>query len=477
MTEWITHPLSRMVTVKQPGAPAYIAGISASTTAQAGYFTDQYGNPKLWVFDWMEGLFTNAGRWNGSGGGTWQQDFSSYCSERAAQGLSAVLIEPVGAISTGGVFDNGNTWDNVAPFNTGQDPTSGLNGTYWARLDYLLATALTAGIIVMPILDIEYNGNAGQCYAGWTSADYQAYGAALGARYRYQPNLIWICGDDSFPGTFDSSFDAFLTGLSGAGDTHLVSALWQAEYTSRYRTDTSLQAAWGAAHSAFNHVYTYNCGYFCIEYAYGEVANQGASSLLPAVWGNGYHYQGGTAYSSTFDRALRQECWWTLTAGARGIITYDVANYNWDAGTCPATITSHWFFANNLKNIVTAYTSWTGWNQLLPDLSSALVTAGRGTRATGFTAGGGGGAYEPAFTNNWVTASKTPDGKLAVCYLPVSTTITVNTSLLAAGWNANWVDPVTCATSSAGTGGSYNSTAKGSNSQGDPDWVLVFQAP
>ncbi len=49
--------------------------------------------------------------------------------------------------------------------------------------------------------------------------------------------------------------------------------------------------------------------------------------------------------------------------------------------------------------------------------------------------------------------------------------------MLASGWAASWIDPISGATSSAGSGPTFNSTAKGNNSQGDPDWVLVFQAP
>ena len=452
----------------------FIAGVSASASTQAGYFTDQHSNPRLWVCDQMYGLVGNAGRWNGSGGGTYQQDYDSYWSERAAQGVTAVLVELVSSLPDGGVYDNGNTWDNVPPFNTGQDPASGLNSTYWTRFDYLLNSALKNGLTVFPIFDITYNSASGECFNGWTNTQYQAFGAALGGRYKNQPNLMWMFGDDTFPTTYDTFFDSILAGLSGAGDTHPLTAMWLAEYTSRYETDNNLESAWGTAHSAFNSCYTYNAGYWCIEYAYGEVVNEGAAALLPVVWNNGYHYSGGTTYDHTNDRAMRQEVWWCLAAGARGVTTYSHNNYLWNAAGNPATVTSDWFFANSLNNVVSTYQSLTNWQKLLPDLSSSFVTAGRGTRVAGLTSGGGGGAYEPSFANSWVAASITPDGTLAVCYLPNATTITCTTSMLAAGWAAHWVDPITCAASSAGAGPAFNSTAKGSNSQGDPDWVLVF---
>jgi hypothetical protein len=39
------------------------------------------------------------------------------------------------------------------------------------------------------------------------------------------------------------------------------------------------------------------------------------------------------------------------------------------------------------------------------------------------------------------------------------------------------MDPVTGATTTATVGSSYNSTAQGANSQGDPDWVLILASP
>jgi Protein of unknown function (DUF4038) len=482
VTTWVYRKRSRIVGAPPPPSgptgPAVITGVTASTTTQAGYFTDQYGTPCLLVWEEPYGLLTNAGRWNGSGGGTWQQDIDNYCAARAAQGVNSMLLEFIGAPDLGGVYANGNTWDNVAPFVTGQDPTSGLNSTYWARVDRMFSSALANNLTVTPVLDItESIGRGGTCFIGWGTTQYQAFGAALGTRYASQPNLFWLVGDDSFPGDYETYWAAFLTGLRGAGDTHMLGVWYQDGYTSRYDTYANTLATYGTANSAFNACYTYNCGYWIIEYAYGEVANQGASALLPVVWLDGYRFSGSSTYDSTNDRAWRQEIWWTLTAGARGITVYSTNNYEWNSSGAPGTVTTDWGFVNCLPNIVSTYQSWAGWWTLLPDLSSAFVTAGRGTRVGALISGGSGTPYEPAFTNSWVSASITPDGKLAVCYLPNSTTITCTTSMLASGWSAHWIDPITCASTSAGTGPTFNSTAKGSNSHGQPDWVLVFQAP
>jgi hypothetical protein len=460
---------------------AYITGLSASTSTQGGYFTDSTGAPRLWVCAQPWGLVGNAGAYNGSGGGTWQQDIDTFIATRAAQGVTAILVYPIQNVDNGAAtFGNGNTWDNVAPFNTGQDPASGLNPAYWARVDYMLNSALNAGMVSLVNIDLTYNVGTGRCFNTWGTTQYQAWGAALGARYAAQPALEWNFGDDTFPTTFDTFYDAFLTGLASAGDTHRISAMWSGEYTSRYETDNNLNSAWGTAHSAYNFVYTYNCGYFCVEYAYSEVASHGASALLPVVWGNGYYYGGGATYSSLADRSYRQEIWWTLTSGARGFAAE--SNQRLWPSSAPGSAATQWFFVNSLPNITAAFTSLQGWYNLLPDLSSALVTAGRGTRVTGLVSGGSGTPYEPAFTNSYVTASKTPDGTLAVLYFPNAATVSINQALLATGYGAKWMDPVTGATVAATKAATYNSGAVDGakpilNSQGDPDWVLVLSTP
>ena len=456
---------------------SYITGLGG--TPGAGWFTDSNGHPKLWVATETWGLPINAGQWNGSGGGTVDQDYDNFFSQRAAQGFTVCMTDPVW--TSHNTAYNGDTWDGLTPLVGGStDPSSaGLNSTFWARIDYMFSSAASNGITIgLDIANIgDDTGLSGQWQNSWTTTQWQAWGALVGARYKSTPNLIWLVGNDMFSPYSDTVLAAVYTGVTGTGDTHMWGAWYNAECTSRYDTSTNTAEPWGTSYSAFNFGYTYNCGYWVTEYAYEEIADEGASTLLPVIWGDGFFWNGssGSGYDSTQDRALRQEWWWCLASGARGVLGEAENVYPWSVGSCVTAVTGDWFFANNALNIVTAFTGLTGWYKLIPDTSSALVTAGRGTRASGYSSGGGGGQYEPAFTNNYVAASKTPDGSLAVLYLPASTTITINQALLTAGYTATWVDPVSGAKTAATPGSTYNSTAKGSNSQGDPDWVLVFQ--
>lgn len=459
----------------QVSGPTYITGIGGvDSSTNAGYLVDSNSNPKLWVATETWGIIVNAGAWTAGGAPTnYETEMNNFLSARAAQGFNVVMTDPIWSESQNTKSSGGNTWDSVTPLVGGStNPSSaGLNNTFWTRVDYLISTAESYGITIGLVL---YNSNDSGLNHTWTNAEWQSWGGLIGARYASTPNLIWLLGNDAFPTGDDAHWPSIQTGLTGAGDSHPIVAWYSAEYTSRYETDNNLEAAWGTSNSLINFTYTYNAGYWVMEYAYGEVANEGAAVLIPPIMGDGYFYQGGATYSSTLDRALRQEWWWVLASGSRGVLGESEGVYPWTASSAVTNVTAEWFFAHNTANIVTAFTGLTDWQLLMPDRSSAFVTSGRGTRVSGFASGGSGGQYEPAFTNSYVAASKTPTGSLAICYLPNHTTITVNTALLASGWNAYWVDPITGTATSAGTSGTYNSTSKGTNSQGDPDWVLVF---
>ena len=116
-----------------------------------------------------------------------------------------------------------------------------------------------------------------------------------------------------------------------------------------------------------------------------------------------------------------------------------------------------------------------------------FVTGGRGTSLpiapsdTGASYTGYSGGTDIGSRSWYVTASITPSGSLAVLYLPDATgtenggPVTINTSKMAAGFTAHWMDPVTGALTSTAAGSSYSTEM--TNSLGENDWVLVLQGP
>jgi hypothetical protein len=109
------------------------------------------------------------------------------------------------------------------------------------------------------------------------------------------------------------------------------------------------------------------------------------------------------------------------------------------------------------------------WFNLVPDQNHSVVTAGYG---------------EPSSSNfpindSYVTTAASPDGTLAVSYLPARQTITVNLAAFSGTVTGRWFDP-TNNTFSAVTGSPFNNTGAiqltpgGNNSEGSSDWVLLL---
>jgi len=442
-----------------------ITGLTTTGDGSVGYFHDQFGNPRMVLGDAPWAITGNAGRWNGGG---WQSDYATYLANRASQGFTIIYTKLLSSTQDGGVYDNGSTWDDVNPFKTTADPSSGMNEAYWERIDYMIASALSQGITMfLNIVGHNYDMSNGPL-AGWTVAQYQDYGTLVGQRYGSAANIVWMNCDDYF-GTYDTQVNALITSLRSAGAAQPLAIENMAESTSRRTLDTDTVLPLGSEDATFNWVYSYNVTYFGTEFAYEE------PSPIPVIWGDGYFYENQNLPSE--ELLMRSLAWWALSSGARGIVTGSEAIWQWDSGSLAASSSEHWF-TSVAGPIRAAYEALPGWNELVPDTSSELVTSGRGTHAKSYASGGNGGEYTGS-TDSYVTASRTPDkgsgSSLAVIYMSHASTIGINEAMMAPGYVAYWMDPATGAKTSATTGSSYTSPA--TNSVGGPDWVLVLQAP
>jgi hypothetical protein len=157
---------------------------------------------------------------------------------------------------------------------------------------------------------------------------------------------------------------------------------------------------------------------------------------------------------------------WALTSGSPGEL-YGSEKV-WDAAPRSAALRTR--AVRQLSALRRAFQRFPGWHRLVPDFSSAFVTAGRGTK------GGASGEYFPGDTgSDYVTGARTPDGRLAVLYLPDATrTVRIDPSKLGPGYTARWVDPADGSSHGTATGAAYSRTA--ANGAGDHDWLLVLTA-
>jgi len=466
--------------------PAYITGIASDSTT-GGYFHDQYGQPRFLMMDNPWAIIFNAGEWNG---GDWRADMSAYLTSKQAQGYTGAYCSAIGNLDNDGSYNNGNTWDNVPPFTGGGHPDAGLNNAYWQRVDYFISTAAACGITVL--LNIAYtadgssgNGNfasgAALDPATTTAAMYADYGTAVAQRYASAKNLIWMFGNDYYA-TVETQFGEIWSAVTATGDTHAMSVHVYPESDDRYDFENTSYGSSGSGFAAANAqwmwVYTYNVTYFGIEQSYGEHAAKGVPMLF-AMWGDGFFFDVG-GLNITNDQMIRQMAWWTLASGGRGMTGTSNDVWPWSSVSLSDSQTQNWY-ANVAGKVRAAYEALPGWHRLVPDTSSALVTAGRGTRSPGIASGS---LYDGG-TDNYVAASRTPDtgggSQLAVIYGAKAWNITIDQTKMASSYTPTWIDPATGAAYAGTKGSTYNSGAADgskpvSNSQGDPDWVLALKA-
>lgn len=431
---------------------SFFTQVLGSGTGQ--YPADASGNPWMFRGDFCWSLIQNSGQ-GGAGGGTYEQDMTNYLSTRWGQGFNQTYGALVTCTALGGTNDNGETFDGVVPFTSGV--VGNLNNAYWDRVDYLVSAAESQGMTVMLNVAPTETFSAGCVFASATTGQCTNYGSALASRYGSASNIWWSFGDDYFE-TYDAEYTAILDALRSGGDTHPVTIENFTETDSRYYPYNGSTNTWGLDNATVSLVYSYNTWYTNVEYAYTE-SSPVCVALLDGWWDNGTDFG-------------RNMSWWALSSGSRGhhygnsgTISYTQAGFISDLTSDTDGINqgTYWSIFQGLGN----------WWKLVPDTSSKLVTAGRGTHlapiATDGTPYTGG--------NTYVSASLATDGTLAVIYNPAANTQTISVSGagMNPGYSASWVDPANGAKTNAGIHSTYTNAS--TNSVGENDWLLVLQAP
>jgi hypothetical protein len=428
-----------------------------TASANGRYLVDQSGNPFLIVGDAPHSLIANLS----------QNDAAIYLANRASNGFNALWVEALCYPYTGGRSD-GSLLDGTLPFTRkiagGYYDLTAPNPDYFAYVDTVLNMAGTNRLLVLldPCetggwLNTMVNNGSNSCWA---------YGQYLGNRYQSYSNLIWISGNDydetkwSIP-TNDVCVTALAAGIASVDPSQLQTVELGANYDN---PDSLSDSDWWPL-IQLNAVYDYSQQYAGCWHAYNR------TNFLPVILAEA-HYEGEVNGFPSDNvelgtpLVLRHQEYWTILSGATGQLYGN--KYIWP-------FLSGW--QTNLSTVGvrqlgynTAFFQTRAWYNLAPDQNHNLVTAGYGTFATN-------GLIS---TNDYATSAITPDGSLAVIYLPVNTTLTVNMSALSAPASARWYDPTGGGYAAISSSPFYNAgsqyfTPPGSNGIGDPDWVLVLE--
>jgi hypothetical protein len=177
-------------------------------------------------------------------------------------------------------------------------------------------------------------------------------------------------------------------------------------------------------------------------------------------------YEGEHYY--TGPETLRRQEYWTILSGATG--QFYGNRYTWQfSHGWPSHLDT---IGSRQMTFVTNLFVRRPWYELVPDSGHRLVVAGYGVNASS----------DDVNSNDYVTAARTPDGKLAIAYSPGGTPIEVDLSRMRGHRvRAQWYDPtsgryVTAHGSPFATSGRRLLRTPGLNHDGDSDWVLVLTA-
>jgi hypothetical protein len=445
---WLICLLVSVVALGQLGAQS---AYPVKKSANGRYLVDQNNIPFLMVGDSPHSMVTNL---------TLAQA-SSYLSDRAAHGFNSLWVEALCYPYVGGnAFAT--TYDGIAPFtrnlSNGEYDLTSPNEAYFERVDSMISLAGQQGLVVA--LDPCDTGGWTQTMLDNGASSCRSFGQFLGNRYKNVPNIIWVSGND-FQTWTTSANDAVVLavaqGIQSVDSNHIHTVELE------YYVSSSLDDPKWASVVGLNLAYTYYPTYAEVLHGYSQ------SSSTPVFMGEAYYEfsagQAGVGEDGTPGILRRQE-YWTMTSGATG--QFYGNNYTWQ-------FSSGW--QQNLDstgvtqlNYMTSLFQPLAWYELVPDTAHSVVTAGYGTFSNNTGKIG---------TDTYLTAASTPDGSLAVAYLPNVRTVTVNLAKFAAPVTAQWFDP-TNGTYAAISGspfsnsGSTNFTPAAHNSGGDVDWVLLL---
>jgi len=435
-------PLPRPAPARRatPTGPPFVTSVSPG----GRYFLDQYGRPLLLAGDSPWALMTRLS----------PPQAQLWFADRQRRGFNAAIVSLVGAVANGAPGDDGATFDGLLPFVDGD--VLRWNEPYWQRVTAYLRMAADHGITVM-LYPID-GWTVDRSFVPRSIEQCHRYGGMVARRFRDLPNIVWMSGGDYYAvardparGTdVDHCIDAMLRGIREAGDGRPFSIQLKA------RKSISTDNPYWARRVDWNFVYTYYPTYKAVLDAYRR------RPALPAVLGEA-NYEGENNQHETpptTDETLRRQVLWSLTSGAAGEFfgsdDWDLHD-GWERRLSTRALTQ----ITRLRKLFSTLRWW----ELVPDTGKRLVTGGRGTELT---------TDEPkdVLENDYVTAARTPDGRLAVVYLPARHTISVDRSAMAAGTRAAWVDPTSGRRRPVPMTASL--TTPGRNAAGGDDWLLVL---
>jgi hypothetical protein len=431
----------------RPGAPVSVPAsrsFAAGVSANHRYLLDEDGRPFLLVGDSPQCMTTNLS----------VDDMGYFFADRASRGFNTMWVDILCGPYTGGRPDY-STYDGIVPFTTAGD-LSTPNPQYFARVDAMVNLAESHGVTLL--LQPAETGSFRDLLRSNGEAKDFAYGAWLGTRYRTRPNIIWLSGND-YQSDQWAAFDPYMTALARGLRSTDPGRLQTVELN--YPVSLSTDNPKWASIVDLNAAYTYTPTYAEVLRGYNR------SPTLPVIMieanYEGEHNTGGPPAAGD---VLRRQEYWAMLSGAAGQLYGNHYTWGFQYGPWKSELDS--LGATQVTFMLKLFTS-VPWYDLVPDQSHSVVTAGFGDPV----------ADGQVSDSDYAPTAMTPDGKLAIAYLPTPRAITVDMSRFAGPVMANWYDPTSGSYTAVDSAPVPNSGTRQfkpnrRNGDGDRDWVLVL---
>lgn len=339
----------------------------------------------------------------------------AYLDDRRARGFNTVHVHAIDLEYEGPVNPHG-----YAPFNPLLDLTRPVEA-YWRHADAVFQAAADRGFL-LAVSSHWFGWNGGGWFRHLTAEACGVYGAFLGRRYAHLPDVMWIHGGDCDPhGERRDLSRATAAGIRESAPHHLQTVHNAPERASAYWFG---EDGW----LDVNFAYTY-------DHPYKQVlAERGRDRVRPVLLGeSGYEGENNLREPEGYDaRRVRRGAYGALLSGAAGHAYGCAGVWNFQDDWRERLDTPGARQMALLYNLLSPRRWWA----LEPDLERRLVTSGGGTFGS----------------SHYAPAASTPDGTLALVYLPDPRPVTVDVQRLVPDLTAMWFDPKSGETRSAGHG-------------------------
>jgi hypothetical protein len=405
------------------------------------YLVDQTGTPVLLQGDFGWSLVVS----------TTRDEVLRYLLDRQRKGFNAIYLGLIDHLFS---YDPPRNWYGDDPFTTPGD-FSTPNEAYFAYADWVIQKAAETGLCVFIAPSFfGYRAPGGSdAYGGYQTraegwyADVLAngvdgcyeYGRYVGRRYGRVDNLVWVMAGDRCPGEALEHVRSMARGILEEDPRHLVTAHVHpgCKPYEQFPDDSWL---------TLSNTYTYDIVHRELLADYN--ANPGRPSFLLESTFEGEHNASAVQ--------IRRQAYWAILLGACGQFMGNLPTWHFSPGwTCGLDSPGSW----DMARLGGLFNSMRWWD-LVPDQEHLIVVGGLGEfRGLDYCA-----------------AAATPDGSLAVAYLPATRRITVDLArLVGARVAATWFDPATADRYPAGEHPTAG-FADFAPPPGDHDWVLVLEA-